>query len=54
MQAREETISLEIIEENIIKIKEFRKVQDDMSIKDILLNNVRGYVPKDENRNIRD
>ena len=54
MQAREETISLEIIEENIIKIKEFRKVQDDMSIKDILLNNVKGYVPKDENRNIRD
>ena len=43
MQAREEKLSLDIIEKMVSKISDFREKQDDFSIKDILLKNVNGY-----------
>ena len=47
MQAREEKLSLETVETKVKEISEFRKEQNDTSIKDILLKNVNGYKPKD-------
>ena len=47
MQAREEKLSLEIVEKKVQEISEFRKEQNDTSIKDILLKNVNGYKPQD-------
>ena len=47
MQAREEKLSLETVTKKVEEISEFRKEQNDKSIKDILLKNVNGYKPKD-------
>ena len=47
MQAREEKLSLEIIEKRITEITQFREKQDDLSIKDLLLKNVNGYESQD-------
>jgi FlaA1/EpsC-like NDP-sugar epimerase len=47
MQAREEKLSLEIIEKRVIAISQFREKQDDIAIKDILLKNVNGYQPQE-------
>ena len=43
MQAREEKLPLDIIENKVVEIIRFRNKQDDASIKDILLQNVNGY-----------
>jgi FlaA1/EpsC-like NDP-sugar epimerase len=43
MQAREEKLSLNVIEKKVTEIIKFRGKQDDLSIKDILLKNVNGY-----------
>jgi len=43
MQAREEKLSLKTVETKVKEISEFRKEQNDKSIKDILLKNVNGY-----------
>jgi len=47
MQAREEKLSLEIINKKVSEISKLREIQDDMAIKDILLKNVNGYKPQD-------
>ena len=46
MQAREEKLSLDVIENRVMEIIRFRQKQDDSSIKDILLQNVNGYHTK--------
>ena len=43
MQAREEKLSLEKVEEFIEKIKKSRDLQDESSIKSVLLDYVKGY-----------
>ena len=43
MQAREEKLSLDIIEKKVTEITQFREKQDDLSIKNLLLKNVNGY-----------
>ena len=43
MQAREEKLSLEKVEEFIEKIKKSRDLQDESSIKSVLLDYVTGY-----------
>ena len=47
MQAREEKLSLETVETKVKEISEFRKEQNDISIKEILLKNVNGYKLQD-------
>lgn len=48
MQAREEKLSLDIIEKKVLEISNFRKNQDDLAIKNILLKNVNGYHSQEE------
>ena len=45
MQAREETIKLNILEEKILQIIDLRKDQNDIGIKEILINTINGYEP---------
>ena len=47
MQAREEKLPLDILEKKVKEIANLRKIQDDSSIKDILLKYVNGYKPTD-------
>ncbi len=47
MQAREEKLTLDVIEEKVKEIATLREKQNDSSIKDILLKNVNGYKPQD-------
>ncbi len=48
MQAREEKLTLDIIEKNVLEISNFRENQDDLAIKHILLKNVNGYHSQEE------
>lgn len=48
MQAREEKLTLDIIEKKVLEISNFRKNQDDLAIKNILLKNVNGYHSQQE------
>ena len=48
MQAREEKLSLEKVLEFIEKIKKSRDLQDENIIKDLLLENVKGYTTEFE------
>jgi FlaA1/EpsC-like NDP-sugar epimerase len=48
MQAREEKLTLEIIEKKVLEISNFREDQDDLAIKNILLKNVNGYNSQEE------
>ena len=48
MQAREEKLSIDIIENKVELIKEYRKEQRDMLIKEILLSTIHGYKPQDQ------
>ena len=48
MQAREEKLSLEKVLEFIEKIKKSRDLQDEDIIKDLLLENVKGYTTEFE------
>ena len=47
MQAREEKLTLDVIEKKVKEIATLREKQNDSSIKDILLKNVNGYKPQD-------
>ncbi|MDG2058797.1 MAG: nucleoside-diphosphate sugar epimerase/dehydratase [Flavobacteriales bacterium] len=48
MQAREEKLTLDIIEKKVLEISNFRENQDDLAIKHILLKNVNGYHSQEE------
>ena len=48
MQAREEKLTLDIIEKKVLEISNFRENQDDLAIKNILLKNVNGYHSQEE------
>ena len=48
MQAREEKLTLNIIEKKVSEISNFRENQDDLAIKNILLKNVNGYHSQEE------
>jgi len=48
MQAREEKLSLETVEQKVREISNFRQEQNDASIKDILLQNINGYKPQEK------
>ena len=48
MQAREEKLTLDIIEKKVSEISNFRENQDDLAIKNILLKNVNGYHSQEE------
>jgi FlaA1/EpsC-like NDP-sugar epimerase len=48
MQAREEKLTLDIIEKKVLEISNFRENQDDLAIKHILLKDVNGYHSQEE------